>query len=110
MFGITSAHTKVLCSPLVSRWARSGVFNLLKSEIAEMQPSMLVFCLLGLPQRSVSGSEDFGNEKNLRGHQNTWREGPIKCLKGHSIARRKSRAFYRSFTDATALVTDELHF
>lgn len=78
---ITNAHTKVLCSPLVSRSARRGVFNLLKSEIAEVQPSMRAFCLLGLPQRSVWWSEDFGNEKNLRGHRNTWREGPIKCLK-----------------------------
>lgn len=78
---ITSAHTKVLCSSLVSRSARSGVSNLLKSEIAEVQPSVRAFCLLGLPQLSVWWSEDFGNEKNLRGHRNTWREGPIKCLK-----------------------------
>lgn len=95
---ITNAHTKVLCSPLVSRSAHSGVFNLRKSEIAELQPSMRALCLLGLPQRFVWWSEDFGNEKNLRGHRNTWSKRTYKMsqIKGesHTVAGRKRSMFY----------------
>lgn len=59
MKGYTLTVTALLCSvhtsssalfsqftPLASNSLHSGVFNLLKSEIAEVKPSMHAFCLL----------------------------------------------------------------